>query len=207
MRISPISVQNPFGAYTAQAEKTATSPEKNDVVTLSDEGKKMQAKASENTSSLISTLDNFMDGAGKDGVITLDEIRNYGEKNLTTAEGILAETLEQLGIPSDSNITIKTDENGTVKVDSDLLAQENEKLEAALNEHADFQQAYTKASSSQTFIDAAEKHMEFAQAYAKNPKAAVAQFGISSSSSGGFVLQYAQKQASLLFQDTLSLSG
>ncbi len=193
--------------YTAQAEKISPSPGKKDVVTLSDEGKKMQAQASTNTSSLIISLDDFMDGAGKDGVITLDEIRVFGEKYFKQAEDILAKTLEQLNIPSDHSMTISTDEEGVVKVDSDLSAQDNDRLEAALNEHPDFQQAFTKASSSQTLLDEAEKYMEFAEAYAKNPKAALAQYDIGSSSSGEYVFEYAQGQAKLIFQNNFSLMG
>ena len=207
MRISSISAQTPFLTYTAQAEKISPSPQKNDVVTISDEGKKIQAQDTKTPPSLIGALDDFMDGAGKDGVITLDEIRAYGEKYSKIAEDILTETLKQLSIPSDHSITISTDEKGVVKVDTDLSAQDNDRLEAALNEHPDFQQAFTKASSSQTLIDAAEKYIEFAEAYARDPKEAVAQYGIGSSSSGEHVLQYAQGRASLVFQDSFSLMG
>lgn len=198
MQISPVSAHNPYLTYTAQAEKTAPLPGKTDMVTLSDEGKKMQANASEDPSSLISALDDFMDGAGNDGAITLNEIRAFGEKYLKETEEILAETLGELGISSDSDITIRTDENGVVRVDSNLSPKENERLETALNEHPDFQQAYTKASSSKTLVDAAEKYLEFAKAYAKDPKAAIAQFGIGNSSSGEYLLQYAQNQANLV---------
>ncbi len=204
MRISPITAQNSFLTYNAQAEKISTSSGKKDVVTLSDGGKKMQAQASTNTPSLMSSLDEFMDGAGKDGAITLDEIQAFGEKYFKQAEEILAKTLEQLGIPSDSNMTISIDEKGRVKVDSNLSAQDNDRLEAALNEHPDFQQAFIKASSSQTLLDEAEKYMEFAEAYAKDPKAAVAQYGIGSSSSGEYVFEYAQGQAKLIFQNNFS---
>ncbi len=140
----------------------------------------------------MSSLDEFMDGAGKDGAITLDEIRGFGEKYFNRAEEILAETLEQLGIPSDSNMTISIDEDGMVMVDSNLLAQDNDRLEAALNEHPDFQQAFIKAKSSQTALDEADKYLEFAEAYTKDHKAAVARYGIGSSFSGGYVLEYAQ---------------
>ncbi len=207
MRISPITAQNSFLTYNAQAEKISPSSGKKDAVTLSDEGKKMQAQTSTNTSSLINSLDDFMDGAGKDGVITLDEIRVFGEKYFKQAEDILAKTLEQLNIPSDRSMTISTDEEGMVKVDSDLSAQDNDRLEAALNEHPDFQQAYIEASSSQPLLDEAEKYMEFAGAYAKDPKAAVAQYGIGSSSSGQYVFDCGQGQAELIFQDNFSLMG
>ncbi|WP_022668190.1 hypothetical protein [Desulfospira joergensenii] len=209
MKISSISAPAPFLSYaaTSQTEKDSTLPGKNDVVTLSDEGKKMQAQASANSSSLMSTLDNFMDGAGKDGVITLDEIRAFGEKYLKLSGDILAETLEQLGIPADQSMTIHTDEEGRVRVESDLPARDNEKLEAALNRHPEFQQAFTKASSSQSLLDAAEKHLEFAQAYAQDPKAAVARYGIGSPLSGDYVLEYAQGQTSLVLQNSFSLTG
>ena len=215
MSIRPISAPNPFSIYTSQVgktsqvEKNSSSSGKIDVVTLSDEGKKMQAQNSINTSSIIDSFDDFMDGAGKDGVITLDEIRAFGEKNLKEAEDILAKTLEQLSIPSGHSITISTDREGKVVVDSDLSAHDNDRLETALNEHPDFQQTFARASTSQSFLDAAEKYEEFAQAYAQNPKAAVAQYGIGSSSlsSGEYVLQYAQGQTSLVLQDSFSLMG
>jgi len=63
-----------------------------------------------------------------------------------------------------------------------------------LNEHSDFQQAFMKSSSSFSLLDAAEKHTEFSQAYAQDPMAAVARYGIGNSSSGEYVIQYAQGQ-------------
>ena len=194
MRISPVSVQPSYFNYTYQAEKISSSPGKNDVVTLSDEGKKMAALGSANSSLLIDTEINFMDGAGKDGVITLDEIRAFSEKKFNAAKDILAETLSQLGIPSGSSITIGTDEEGVFRVDSDLSAQDNDRLETALNEHSDFQQAFMKSSSSFSLLDAGEKHTEFSQAYAQDPMAAVARYGIGNPSSGEYVIQYAQGQ-------------
>ena len=207
MRITTITPQPPFLTYTAQAEKISPSLGKKDIVTLSDEGKKMQEQASKNTPSLIGTLDNFMDGAGKDGVITLDEIQAFGKKYFKQAEDILVKTLEELNIPSDGSITIRTDQEGKVKVDSDLSARDNARLEAALNEHPDFQQAFIKASSSQSLVDAAEMHLAFAEAYAKDPRAAVARYGIGSSSPGEYVLEYKQEQADLIFQNRFSLIG
>ncbi|WP_022667224.1 hypothetical protein [Desulfospira joergensenii] len=207
MRINPISAQAAFLNYPCQPEKISSSPGKIDVVTLSEEGKMMQAQVSENNSSLIGTLENFMDGAGKDGVITLDEIQAFGQKNLQIAENILTNTLEQLNISSDSKISIHTDKEGLIRVNSDLSTSDNDRLEAALNKHPDFQQAFTKASSNQSLVNAAEKHMEFAQAYAQDPKSAVAQYNIGSSSSGEYVLQYALGQTALVFQNSVFQVG
>lgn len=203
MRISPVTTQTAYPTYTFQAEKTPHSPGKKDVVTLSDEGKRLQAQNSATNSSLLGKLSNFMDGAGKDGVITLDEIRAFGEKYLNKAKDILAETLYKLGISSDHNITIRTDIEGVVRIESDLSVQDNDRLETALNEHPDFQQAFVKASSSQNMIDAAEKYLDFAKAYAQNPEAAIAHYGIGNSSSGpsgDYVLQYTQGLTNLFFK-------
>ena len=198
MRFSPVSTQILFSAYRSPAEKNSRLPGKNDVVTISEEGKRRQAQDAANRSSIIGSLDDFMDGAGKDGVITLDEIQTFGEGNLEKAEEILAETLEQLGLSYDSSLSVRTDEQGEVRVTSDLSAQDNDRLASALNEHPDFQQALTKAGSSQALMDAAKKHMEFSRAYAQDPGAAVARYGIGLSSSGEVVLEYALGQASLV---------
>lgn len=144
----------------------------------------------------MNRLDDFMDGAGKDGVITVDEIRAFSEKYSKITEDILDETLKTLGVSVNHSLTIQTDEKGMVKVNSDLSAEDNDRLEAALNQHPDFQQAYKKASSNKALLNAVDQYLEFAQAYAKDPKAAVARYKIGDSQANAYVLQYAQGQAS-----------
>lgn len=180
----------------------ASSPVRNeisDMVNISDEGKFLQAQTSAQKGSKndLMSLDNFMDGAGRDGVITLDEIKTFYQKNLKKSEAILKDTLQSLGLPANASITMQSDSEGKIVVSSDMSAADNEKLEQALNKNHEFKSAFSAAASNRSFIEAIEEHLEFAKAYAKDPKAAVARYGIGNKS----------KEYDFLFQYTEGVAG
>ena len=132
-----------------------------------------------NTGNLLrDSLGSFMDGAGEDGAITVDEFFAYAEKYHKKADQVLDETVKQLNIPSNVKITIDTNGEGDIKVSADLPEDTLKKLEQSLNDHPDFQQHYVKAASSYSLGKAVERQAEFAKAYEQNPKAAVAMFGL-----------------------------
>ena len=168
-------------------EKSSTLPANTDRVEISPEAKTMSDTGG--NQSLSKMLDTFMDGAGEDGVITLEEIRAYGDEYRKKAEQVLNETLKELGISSDQKISIQTDAEGKVRVSGDLPESSLEKLEQALNDHPDFQQHYTKAASSASLVQAAEQYIEFAEAYDKDPQAAVARYSAEVTASD-FLLEY-----------------
>ncbi|MCG8549987.1 MAG: hypothetical protein MI799_06265 [Desulfobacterales bacterium] len=173
---------------SADREKsTGTQATTMDTVEISSQARSMVE--STGTSDLSRAMSDFMDGAGNDGVITLDEILAYGKKYQEKAEEILAETLDALGFSSNEKITICSDAEGNIVVSSNLSGADNEKLEQALNDHPDFRQDYAKAASSFSFYDAGIKHSEFAKAYENNPEAAVSLYGLGNNPVD-FVLEY-----------------
>nr|WP_319394880.1 hypothetical protein [uncultured Desulfobacter sp.] len=157
-------------------ESTDTQATNMDTVEISSQAQSMVENAG--TSDLSQAMSNFMDGAGNDGVITLDEILAYGKKYQEKAEDILDETLDALGLSSNEKITISSDAEGSIVVSSNLSGPDNEKLEQALNDHPDFQQDYAKAASAFSLYDAEIKQSEFAKAYENNPNAVASLYGL-----------------------------
>lgn len=193
MSINALTTGTQVYSSLATKAKTSVARENNsrvkmgsDRVEISAQGKRM-AESTGNTD-LSKMLDSFMDGAGKDGFITLDEILAFGEKYREKANQVLAETCKALGIPSDTKITVSSDDKGNIKVNADLPESRIKELEQALNNHPDFQQHYAKAASAFSLYKAGQQHLEFAAAYEKNPKAAVA--GFSGKNSSDFILEY-----------------
>ncbi len=194
MNINPFGSNSPIYSRQATQAKSSLSPAKfslprpgSDKITISPEDKLNNVTTG--NLSLSQITDGFMDGAGKDGVITVEEILAFGEKYREKADQVLDETLKELGIPSNTKISISTDAEGKVRVSADLPESNRNELEQALNDRPDFQQHYTKSSSSYSLYKAAEKHMEFTKLYENNPKAAVALFGVGSPPPD-FIMEY-----------------
>ena len=115
--------------------------------------------SSENESAISGAIDGFMDGAASDGMLSLDEILAFAEKNQDKADQVLAQTFARLGISPETEVNITTDTNGYVRVTSpDLSSSRVKMLEQALNDHPDFQQYHTKAASFFLLYFAAEQH-------------------------------------------------
>lgn len=118
----------------------------------------------------------FLDGAGADGVITMDELCAFRDRNTAKATQLLKETLKELGLPPSTRLTVERNEFAHISVAGDLSAQDRQRVEDALNDNAEFDQAYAAASSTSTLIDTAKYSMAFAKAYEKDPKAAVEEY-------------------------------
>ncbi len=146
--------------------------------------------------SIDGLINKFMDGIGKDEVITVDEIFAYSEKYQKKAEKILYDNLGQLEISSATKITIDTEPEGNIKISADLPENILQDLEQTLNNHADFQQCYVKATSSFTLAKGAESQSDFARAYEKNPKYAIARFGIEYESD--FVMEFSNGKTKMV---------
>lgn len=194
MNINPLSTNSPFYSLGGIQAKSSHSQAKfslpgTEPETPEDSTEAVSMNEAAGGAGLSSLMDGFMDGAGEDGVITLEEISAFGEKYREKADQVLDETLNALGIPANTKINIRTDEQGRVRVEADLPESTREKLEQALNDHPDFQQHFTKASSSYSMVKAAERHLEFAKAYERNPQAAVALFGLGSPPPD-FIMEY-----------------
>ncbi len=191
------SMQSVYSTPVAQVKraKSSTVQARSDTVTISAEAQKMSQSSGK--LNLNEIMNNFMDGAGKDGGISLEEMLEYGKKYQKKAEQVLDETLKELGIPSNQKITISTDHEGHIKVSADLPEGKVKKLEQALNDHPDFQQHYAKAAMGYEGYTAGMRHVEFARLYDKDPKAAVARFDLSNKSIN-FVLEYLSGESKMV---------
>jgi len=123
-------------------------------------------------------LTGFMDGAGDDGVITLDEIRAFRDKNIKLVQGILRDTLKDLNIQSYGRLQIDVDHiNNTVIVSGDT-DENNKAIAEALQANDQFRNAWNAASGTSSLIAAVDASKPFRDAYSYDPKAAVAQYSM-----------------------------
>lgn len=125
---------------------------------------------------LRAAQEKFLDGAAKDGVITLDELRAFRDKKLLEAGANLNTALGRLGISRNATLDISVNADNSVTVGGDLGAADREKLQQALSADKDFLQAYRAASGTASVIDAAEASADFTGMYAENAKEAVAKY-------------------------------
>ena len=121
---------------------------------------------------------NFMGGAAKDGIITFDEMIKWRDHNVQLTKKILNQTIKELGIDTGSSkLAISSDPHRNFSVEGDLSANDRLRLEAALDENSEFQNAYAAASSESAFIKHTQETEPFRNAYAVNPQAALAKYG------------------------------
>ena len=118
----------------------------------------------------------FMDGAGEDGVITLDEIRAFRDKNMEQARNIISDTLNDLNIKNYGKLHIDVDNNGSVIV-TGSTEENNNAIAEALRIDDQFVNIWNACSADSSLIAAAEAAMPFHDAYRADPKAAVAEYG------------------------------
>lgn len=170
MSIYPIGSYVNFPANPTTSAKTAstgttTSNTNGDSVSISSGAARMDL------------LSNFMDGAGSDGVITLDEIRAYRDKQMESVQNIVGDTLENLNIKSSGQLQIDIDPyNNNNVVVTGSTDENNKAIAAALQEDDQFRNAFNAASGTATLVAAAEASIPFQEAYSSDPKAAVAQY-------------------------------
>ena len=185
------------------ANKSSSANPTQDKVSISQDGKKLQ----ENSAlSLASLMENFMDGAGKDGKITLDEMKAFAEKKFKAADEAFQQVLSDLGITDSASIKVNIDRQGQIKVSSNLSKQDNDRLQTALNESQTFSQAFRAAASTKETIAASERYLEFSAAYAQDPQTAVARYGIGNKSQAGQAFfSFSDGASSLEYETLLSI--
>ena len=118
----------------------------------------------------------FMDGAGEDGVITMEEIKAFRDKQIKQVETILQDTLKDLGINSSDPLEIDIDPFNNIIITGGKDT-ENKALAAALQDNSEFINAYNGAGGASTLLSAAAAGESFRNAYSDNPTAAVARYG------------------------------
>lgn len=124
----------------------------------------------------VNLLTSFMDGAGNDGVITLDEMRAFRDKKIGLVQSILGDTLNDLNIQSYGRLQIDIDHKNNTAIVSGDTDENNSAIAEALQENDQFRTAWNTASGTSTVIAAVEASKPFRDAYSSDPKAAVAQY-------------------------------
>jgi hypothetical protein len=170
MSIDPIRSFVNFPVNWTTSAKTATtdtttSNNNSDCVSISSGAARMDL------------LSNFMDGAGNDGVITLDEMRAFRDKQIALVQNIVGDTLKTFNIKSSDQLQIDIDpHNNNNVVVTGSTDENNNAIAAALQEDDEFRNAFKAASGAATLVAAVEASMPFQEAYSSDPKAAVAQY-------------------------------
>ena len=156
--------------YKTQSSNTAPteiSANKNskDQVSISDNAKKAR----------LLSLSGFMDGAGEDGVITLEEMRAFRDKKMDEAQAIIRDTINGLNLQNCGKIKIDIDEYGSVRV-TGSSEENNNAIADALQKDDQFRNTYNACSGTSSLLAAAEAAVPFHEAYKSDPKSAVAQY-------------------------------
>lgn len=192
MTIAPLSnTTSVYPMTTRVAEQTSSTTTRNAAPTVGD------AVEISGAGKLLGRLQSlFMDGAGEDGVITLQEMQAFRDKNVNIAQDILRETTSALGLDPDATFTITRDGYGRFSVQGDVDSAEAQALGDALTANDAFQQAYAAADSTSTILAAADAHIGFAAEYAKNPQLAVSRYSWLFGADWAFGLTYDQGDVS-----------
>lgn len=170
MSIPAIGSSTNTSIYKACSTCTATteiSTNKNntDKVSISDDAVK---------ANLIS-LSGFMDGAGDDGIITLEEIQAFCDKKMEQAQDIIRDTLNGLNITNCGKLQIDIDEYGSVTV-AGSSEENNKAIAEALQKDDQFRNTFNACSATSSLLAAAEAAEPFHEAYSSDPKSAVAEY-------------------------------
>ena len=158
------------GLQSRTTRSTAVPPKAASISTLS------SGNVSVGQGSFKAMLGSFLDGAGKEGTITMDEMRSFRDSNLQNAGSILSNTLARLGISRDTSLDISLASDNSVAVSGKLSASDRANLQNALSANADFVQSYNAASGVSSTIAAGEVSAKFTAMYAQNAQAAVAKY-------------------------------
>lgn len=141
-------------------EKTETASEQ-DQVSISSGGR------------LLSNLPPlFSEEIEADGVITVDEMRDFFREKSAAFESEVRRRLNAIGVDATQTLDLTTDSEGKVRVVGDN--PDKEKIEAMFADNPELANDFRQVSSTGSFIKACEAHVAFAADYAKDPKAAVA---------------------------------
>ncbi|MCG8634022.1 MAG: hypothetical protein MI863_09350 [Desulfobacterales bacterium] len=201
MRINPVNTAYTTYQPSYTPAKTAGSGGQFDTVSLSAQGRRLQQEsAAGGKTGVAGLIDSFMGGAGRDGMISLDEMEAFFQENAAETDALLKEMLQSLGISENTDITLEKDREGRIRVSSGLSEARNEQLEQALNGNKEFYQAFSAASATKGVIRAAEKHVLFAEAYQNDPEAAVQKYWSSMMESGDYILRFSNGSSDFEFK-------
>lgn len=192
MNISPVSPEPAIYTSTDQparqpaaAAVTPATAQTGDTLEISDASRR------------LGLMSQFLDGAASDGVVTLDELRDFRDKKLAETQDILRDTLASLGFQPRGKLDFARDGSGNFTVTGGGLTDaQRDRLEEALTNDSAFQNAYAATASTSTIIAAGEAHVPFAEAYARDPQAAVRQYSWLFSGDWDFHLSYERGEAS-----------
>ena len=108
--------------------------------------------------------------------ITLTNIRDFAQQQMERFQEQFDQMLQVNGI--DTSIPITLDhEYGTGRIIVTSDHPDADRIEALLENNSELGNTYTGASSSFTFLRAAQEAIQFKEAYSNNPRQAVAQYG------------------------------
>jgi hypothetical protein len=114
----------------------------------------------------------FSEEIEADGVISLDEMRDFFREKSAAFESEVRRRLNAIGVDATQTLDLTTDRKGNVRVEGDN--PDKEKIEAMFADDPELANDFREVSSTGSFIKACEEYVEFAADYAKDPKAAVA---------------------------------
>lgn len=139
---------------------------------------------------LLGRLSTFLDGAGEDGVITMEELRTFRDTKLGQVQDMLRDTMAELGIDQRAKFTVERDGWGRFSVQGRMAEKDKQALATALTANDTFQNAYAAADSTATILAAGEASLPFQEAYAADPQQAVRQFAWLFTASWNFSLSF-----------------
>lgn len=181
MQISPLFPESKTAGSASNYRSAASRQTEDDFTTaLEDAGEAPVAESTEKKPLHVEgdsgLMSSFLDGAGADGVITMEELVAFRDKHAGIAKDILNGYVAKLGIPASSKFSVTTDGEGKARVSGDLSTEDRQRLEDALNSNSTFINSYQAMASTATTIEACKWHQKFAEAYAQNQKQAVSRF-------------------------------
>lgn len=132
-----------------------------------------------------------------DGVITLDEMREFFQEKAAALGKEVRGRLTALGISADEPLDLSVDREGKVRVAGEH--PQKDEIEALFAEDPELANDFRQVSSTGSFIKACEAHLEFAADYAQDPQAAVAKhWHLFSSLQSDYALRLAGEDISLV---------
>ncbi len=139
----------------------------------------------------------FGDEASADGVITLDEMRDFFREKAAAFQKEVRNRLNAMGVDATQTLDLTADREGKVRVANDH--PDKEKIEAMFADDPELSNDFRQISLTGSLIKAAEAHIEFAADYAKDPKAAVAKhWHLFSGMQDEFILRLGEGEPSMV---------
>jgi hypothetical protein len=116
----------------------------------------------------------FSEEIEADGVVTLEEMKQFFQEKSADLESEIRTRLSVMGIDPRQALDLDVAADGSIKVANDH--PQKAEIEAMFANDPELSNRVRQVTSTGSFIKAAERHLEFAAAYEKDPVAAVAQY-------------------------------